>query len=627
MEIAGRGVSTAGARPLVPPMTYQVLARRWRPTTFDAVVGQGPIVRTLQNALARGRIAHAYLFAGPRGCGKTTTARLLAMGLNCEGSRPGGAVPCAACAACREVIEGRALDVIEIDGASNRGIEDVRALRENARYAPARGHRKVYIIDEVHMLTEPAFNALLKTLEEPPAHVVFVLATTEARKLPATILSRCQRFDFRPIATDELTAALQRVVDEEARRAPATVTLAAEPDALRLVARSGDGSLRDALSLLDTALAYSEGQVTVGAVRELLGTGGAETAWALAEALVGRRAAEALGLVGAAAAAGLDLTALTDEVMEALRQALLIRVAGAGAPDLTADEAVRLGRLGAEGASGVAELTLLVKGLLDAQTEMQRSLHPRIDMEVAILRLCHRPEPQPIEAILARLEEAEGRLRGYGVGEGPVPEAGPVQADLLGGPPSGSPTPRPGPAPVRVGERSGPSGRAPGPVAGGGAASGPPVASVAGPAASSADSRPVGSGRTAPGGGEGADTWARIVAEVTRVRPILGQILAGGVVVSEEGGRLTVAIPNGNSYTQDELRRPANRELIVEAARRVRPEIREVDLTTESATSGSADGLADHPRVKIALSLFEGEIAAVRPTGLRDRTRAPEEEP
>jgi DNA polymerase-3 subunit gamma/tau len=248
-------------------VSYQVLARRWRPLTFEAVVGQAPIVRTLRNALAQGRIAHAYLFAGPRGVGKTTTARLLAMGLNCEGG-PGGGGPCAQCEPCREVASGRALDVIEIDGASNRGIDEVRALRDNARYAPARGRRKVYIIDEVHMLTEPAFNALLKILEEPPAHVAFVLATTEARRLPATILSRCQRFDFRPIAGTEISEALQRILAEE--RMPAD---AVEPDALRLLARAADGSLRDALSLLDTALAYGEGRVSARTVEELLGSG------------------------------------------------------------------------------------------------------------------------------------------------------------------------------------------------------------------------------------------------------------------------------------------------------------------------------------------------------------------
>src|SRR3990172_5672085 len=178
-------------------MTYQVLARKWRPQTFGAVVGQEAVTRTLQNAITGNRIAHAYLFAGPRGVGKTTTARLLAKALNCLDRRD--AEPCTACALCVEVQKGTAVDIIEIDGASNRGIDEIRTPRENVKYAPARGRYKVYIIDEVHMLTEPAFNALLKTLEEPPRHVIFVLATTEVHKVPATILSRCQRFDFRRI--------------------------------------------------------------------------------------------------------------------------------------------------------------------------------------------------------------------------------------------------------------------------------------------------------------------------------------------------------------------------------------------------------------------------------------------
>ncbi len=407
-------------------MSYQVLARRWRPLTFEAVVGQAPIVRTLRNALAQSRIAHAYLFAGPRGVGKTTTARLLAMGLNCEGAPTGGAGPCAQCDPCREVASGRALDVIEIDGASNRGIDEVRALRDNARYAPARGRRKVYIIDEVHMLTEPAFNALLKILEEPPPHVAFVLATTEARRLPPTILSRCQRFDFRPIAGAEIGEALRRILDEE--KVPAD---AVSPDALRLLARAADGSLRDALSLLDTALAYGEGRVSARTVEELLGSGGAEAAWGLASALVRRAAPDALQRIAEAAAAGLDLALLCEETLELLRRALLVTVTGSPGPDTTLDETARLTALGTEAGAGEADLLLLLRGLLDAENEMRRSPHPRVDLEITAVRLCHRPRAEAIETVLERLERAEARLRGYGGG---VEPAGPVQPDLLGAP-------------------------------------------------------------------------------------------------------------------------------------------------------------------------------------------------
>ncbi|HEV8309017.1 MAG TPA: DNA polymerase III subunit gamma/tau [Methylomirabilota bacterium] len=567
---------------------YQVLARRWRPLTFETVVGQAPIVRTLQNALARQRIAHAYLFTGPRGVGKTTTARLLAMGLACERAGAEGPVPCAACDPCREIVAGRALDVIEIDGASNRGIDEVRTLRENARYAPARGRRKVYIIDEVHMLTEPAFNALLKTLEEPPAHVVFVLATTEPRRLPATILSRCQRFDFRPIAPGEIAAGLRRILDEEATRNG--VDVAVEAEALTVIARAADGSLRDALSLLDTALAYGEGRVSAQAVQELLGSGGAEAAWGLAAALVDRDAGDALGRIERAAADGLDLGLLAQEAMEVLRRALLLGVRDGMASELGEAEAARLKTLGR---GGTEDLLLLVKGLLEAEAEMRRSPHPRVDLEIAVVRLCHRPQPEPIEQVLERLERAEAQLRGYGPSAGLPAAAGPQQTDLLGGAgelPAPSPPARGSMTggsrlPVTVGER--PPVAPPRPVA-------PPVAA----APASED-----------------DVWRRTVAEIARLRPTLAHLLADAVVVSEEDGRLTVAVPDGNVFTRDQLRDVGNRQLILEAARRVRPGVREIVFTTGPAPGAAAGEVTSHPAVQAAVELFNGEVTTVRPAG------------
>jgi DNA polymerase III subunit gamma/tau len=572
---------------------YQVLARRWRPLTFEAVVGQAPIVRTLQNALARQRIAHAYLFTGPRGVGKTTTARLLAMGLSCERAGAGaGPVPCAACDPCREIIAGRALDVIEIDGASNRGIDEVRTLRENARYAPARGRRKVYIIDEVHMLTEPAFNALLKTLEEPPAHVVFVLATTEPRELPATILSRCQRFDFRPIAATEIAAGLTRILQEESARGGEAT--AVEGDALALIAAAADGSLRDALSLLDTALAYGEGQVTAPMVRELLGSGGSEAAWALARALQRRDAAEALGRVDRAAADGQDVGLLCQDAMELLRRGLLAAVHGEAPHGLAAEEAGRLRELAA---AGPEDLLLLVKGLLDAEAEMRKSPHPRVDLEVAVVRLCHRPVPQSIESVLERLERAEGQLR---VGGGAVAGApGPQQTDLLGGPAAPPPPPRPAP----------PAAPRPAPRAE------PPRPSVPSQPSPSPASPP---GGPAPGG---ADTWARVVAEIMRARPMLGHKLAEGTLVADDGRRLVVSVANGDPFTQDMLRQ--YRQQILDAARRVRPDVREVVFTGPSAAAppGAAAG---HPAVQAAVDLFDGEVTTVRPLGREARPGAVE---
>ena len=527
-------------------MSYQVLARRWRPLTFDAVVGQAPVVRTLKNALTQERIAHAYLFAGPRGVGKTTTA----------------------------------LDVLEIDGASNRGIDEVRTLRENARYAPARGRRKVYIIDEVHMLTEPAFNALLKTLEEPPAHVVFVLATTEARRLPATILSRCQRFDFRPIAGAEIGEALRRILEEE--KVPAD---AVEPDALRLLARAADGSLRDALSLLDTALAYGEGRVGARTVEELLGSGGAEAAWALAGALVRREAADALQRIADAAASGLDLALLSEETMEVLRRALLVAVTGTPGPDATQDETARLTALGSDEGAGEPDLLLLLRGLLDADTEMRKSPHPRVDLEIAVVRLCHRPRPALIETVLERLEQAEARLRGYG---GAAEPAAPVQSDLLGGPPASAPS-RPVAVPRPVERVPAPAPPPPGREA-------PPVA------------RPPAMTAVVPR--SGAETWAAVVAEIIRVRPTLGHLLSEGVVVESDESRLTVAVANGSAFVTEQLKKAENRELVLAAARRLQPGLREVAFTTGIPPGGVPAGT--HPVVQAAMELFEGEITQVR---------------
>ena len=544
------------------------------------MVGQAPVVRTLKNALTQERIAHAYLFAGPRGVGKTTTARLLAMGLNCEGRRAGGPVPCAQCEPCREVAAGRALDVLEIDGASNRGIDEVRTLRDNARYAPARGRRKVYIIDEVHMLTEPAFNALLKTLEEPPAHVVFVLATTEARRLPATILSRCQRFDFRPIAGAEIGEALRRILEEE--KVPAD---AVEPDALRLLARAADGSLRDALSLLDTALAYGEGRVGARTVEELLGSGGAEAAWALAGALVRREAADALQRIADAAASGLDLALLSEETMEVLRRALLVAVTGTPGPDATQDETARLTALGADEGAGEPDLLLLLRGLLDADTEMRKSPHPRVDLEIAVVRLCHRPRTALIETVLERLEQAEARLRGYG---GAAEPAAPVQADLLGGPPASAPS-----RPVAVPR---PVERVPAPAA-------PPLVREAPPAARPPAMTPV-VARSA------AETWSAVVAEIIRVRPTLGHLLSEGVVVESDESRLTVAVANGSAFVTEQLKKAENRELVLDAARRLQPGLREVAFTTGIPPGGVPAGT--HPVVQAAMELFEGEITQVR---------------
>lgn len=301
-------------------MAAQALYRQWRPQTYDEISAQEHVTRTLRNALREGRIAHAYLFAGPRGTGKTSMARILAKAVNClsqEDERP-----CNRCAICQAINEGRLLDLIEIDAASNRGIDEVRDLREKVGFVPNEARYKVYILDEAHMLTEPAFNALLKTLEEPPGHVIFVLVTTEAHKIPLTIRSRCQRFDFRRIPQAEIVARLQRIVNEEG--------LAAEAAALEEIARSATGSLRDAISLLDQLRSYGQEKITLAQVRIVQGSLGSQAVQELVGHLASRDVPAGLAAINRLLAQGVEVRQLLNEVLEYLRQLLLIKVGAGG---------------------------------------------------------------------------------------------------------------------------------------------------------------------------------------------------------------------------------------------------------------------------------------------------------
>jgi DNA polymerase-3 subunit gamma/tau len=477
-------------------MTYQVLARKYRPQAFDAVVGQEAITRTLRNALASSRIAHAYLFAGPRGVGKTTTARLLARALLCPART--AAEPCGVCGVCQEVQAGSAIDVIEIDGASNRKIDDIRTLRENVKYAPARGRMKVYIIDEVHQLTGDAFDALLKTLEEPPAHVVFILATTDPRDIPATILSRVQRFDFKPIAPEILAESLKRILTTEG------VTF--DPAALPLIVRAAEGSLRDALSLLDTALAYGGGALEAEATARLLGATAPEQVRRFAEAMLAQDAAAALDAIDRAAREGEDLGALARETIELLRQVLVVKTAPtAKLPDLTPTEANERRAL-AERVS-LDELLYLLRAFLEADAQMRESPHPRVELEIAAVRAARRPVPAAIEEILRKVDEAEARLRKVAVALPAAPRA-PAQEDLLA--PRAPEALEPGPR--RPAERPSP-------------AAGPPASAP--PAAPAKDAPPS----------ELAGAWAGVIEEVTGTKAMLGAVV----------NQATPVLPSGNA--------------------------------------------------------------------------------
>ena len=374
-------------------MAYQVIARKWRPQTFQQIVGQRHVTQTLENALRQNRLAHAYIFCGTRGVGKTTTARILAKCLNCVNGPT--AEPCNVCDACREITAGGSLDVLEIDAASNRGIDQIRELREMVRYAPASGRYKVVILDEAHQLTDEASNALLKTLEEPPEKVVFILATTEPEKLADTIKSRAQLFQFRSLTFQEIAGALEHITKEE--------KLEIEPGAIAVLARAAEGSVRDGLSLLEQAIAYSGDKITDAQVRELLGVVAEDVLDDLVEAIANHSAERALTLVQRLHAEGHNLQHFCREAIRHVRNLLVAKVSGADSPLIAApaDERPRLEKQAAFFSE--EDLTRFFQILLATNEDLRRKPDPRLHLELGLLRLVNAARLAPLEEVLAEL--------------------------------------------------------------------------------------------------------------------------------------------------------------------------------------------------------------------------------
>jgi DNA polymerase III subunit gamma/tau len=383
------------------PSSHLVLARKWRPERFAELVGQEHVTRTLMQALKSGRIAHAFLFTGIRGVGKTTAARIMARCLNCEqGPTP---EPCGTCAACVEIRAGSALDVVEIDGATYRKIDDARAIIENLSYRPARDRFKIYIIDEAHQLTDQAFNALLKTLEEPPAHVKFILATTEPQKMPETILSRLQRYDFRRIPFAVIFDRLKQLAAHEGA--------SADEPALRMLAREAGGSMRDAERMLETAIASLDGKVSETEVASILGVASRSRVFGIVEAILGKDAGAALGTVRELHRGGANLESLGRDILELLRNLAVAKLPDAGGPqsplaDLPDQEAAELKRLAATASN--RDLMRLFHLMADAQEQLIRSPYPDLLLEMAVIRM----------ATLAPVIDADELLRAIGAGGG-----------------------------------------------------------------------------------------------------------------------------------------------------------------------------------------------------------------
>jgi DNA polymerase-3 subunit gamma/tau len=502
-------------------MAHVSLYRKWRPRAMAQIVGQEPIVRTLTRAVETGKVAHAYLFSGPRGTGKTSTAKVLAMGLNCErGPTP---EPCGECASCRAIINNSSIDVLEMDAASNRGIDEIRELRDRVNLAPAQGRKKVYIIDEVHMLTTEAFNALLKMLEEPPEHVVFVLATTEKHKVLPTIVSRCQSFDFRRPGIDTLVEKLDEISAAEG--------IEVESGALAVIARAGNGSFRDAEGLLDQLASFAEGPVTAGQVRELLGSVGSDVLLETVDALNERRAGDALRVVDRLSREGRDPGQFVQELLAHLKRLMLLPHApelalaevGGGEREPLEEQARRVPS---------AEVVRIIEAFGETLGRIKRGGNPRLELELTVLKLAREYTEPSVENLLARLERLEQALASGAAPRGPQQAGNPPEREVPESPePAGEPDPaESAAAPEEV---------APEPTE--------PVLAEAGEAAGTPEEKPE---EARPGGGEDprlrkvSAEWRGIIQSLKERRQALTATLyEEGRPTGFDGDVLEVAFP------------------------------------------------------------------------------------
>ncbi len=548
-------------------MTYVSLYRRWRPQDFDDIVGQAHVVRTLKNAITTGRITHAYLFAGPRGTGKTSTARVLAKALNCVGGPTPD--PCGKCISCVGIREGTAMDVIEVDAASNRGIDEIRDLREKVMYAPSQGRYKVYIIDEAHMLTPQAFNALLKTLEEPPQHAIFVLATTQPESIIPTIQSRCQRFDFNRLTVSDLAAHVTRVAQAQ--------SMAVDSDAARLIARRADGSARDALGLLEQASAWSP-QVTVESVLELLGVSDFDLLRRFAAAIADDQPGQAFQIIQDAVDSGADMRQFLQDLIGHFRNMLVAKECP-GRPELVDTPEAAYSVLERQAASFTRDRLVQILGALsEGEAQLRRSFNPRLALEITVAGLYAPPDsparaqaPPPAAAPITAPRAAAQRE---------TATAKAVSRSARPAEPSTTSTPSPGPGDSRDG----------------------------------ADDGGQGDGRFS---GITESQWQQALARVKQANVILDALLKETSSVVVEGDLVRIMFSPSWALHAQKVAEPENSLIVSQAlsgvlgrtvrcqsvAGRDKPRVGSPPTSGESGALGS--DYADAPEVRAAIELFD----------------------
>ncbi len=544
-------------------MSYQVLARKWRPQLFEDVASQGHITRTLQNAIVSGRLAHAFLFSGPRGVGKTTTARILAKALNCEqGPTP---TPCGKCDSCLETAAGTSIDVIEIDGASNRGIEHIRELRETVKYAPVGGKHKVYVIDEVHMLTNEAFNALLKTLEEPPPHVIFIFATTEPQKIPATIHSRCQRYGFKRVALHDIVNRLRTIADAE--------SIKITDRGLAMLARAAEGSMRDSQSLLDQAVSYSGMEIKDDDIQATLGSVVQERLLQFTAGLLARDAAGLLMQVDSLLEQGQDMRQFLAGVVEHLRNLMIVKIAvdpgqiiELPASDI---EAIKQQAAG----TNPDQLLMLFDSLSKTLDDMRWSPHQRFTFEIGLIKACRLAPLQPLADVLGRMKELEARLASGKMSTASANVASHTTERISEGPGAYATAARASAAPVSRPQ----------------------------PAAAGAHD----------------DLWSRIMAVLKSKKPGLASALSHGKIIEQTDTELVIGV-QGASFQVKKAEEPENRGLIEQVAgevlgKKVQVKVRAVEAPTkaESKVKSPKKNKPEEqdPAIQDVLRVFpEGEI-------------------